>query len=333
MPGLPFLNDNANRHYPFVDEGPLDMVYSGGGSLELPQDAVVEFVAIAGLDAGFLEDDHRIYLHEVLRQGDRFYFTFRGTSPGLLGLDLVFCRESGDPEFGTDVVRLQLTDAPSSLSSSLAPGCDRDFLLEAWLTTGRLDALAVLLADGESLRRADGSIWIEPAQIQSLHTGFLRAVNLANKDRTKVQPPEGCGSLPGPGGYIAETVCIAGDIRWKPGYNCAIRQSAVDNSITIIGNVGGGEGEPCEEVALHEGETPPDGGKLLTGGPACDEVVKTINGVPGPVVRFMDGLGVRVRASDTAPHTLVVDINLHGLAICAEEPAVASSSSSAGGGP
>lgn len=329
MPGLPFLNDNANRHYPFVDEGPLEMVYSGGGTVELPQDAIVEFIAIAGLDAGFLEDEHRIYLQEIRRSGDRFYYTFRSDAPGLIGLDLVFCRELLDPEFGTDVSRMQVTDAPASLSGSLSPSCDNDYLLEAWLTTGQLGSLAAILATGESLRRVDGAVWVEPAQIQSLYGGFLRAVNLANKDRTKVQPAEGCGSLPGPLGYIPETTCIAGDIRWKPGYNCAIRQSTVNNSITILGNIGGGAGEPCEEIQLFEDEESPDGGQLLTGGPACNELVKTINGIPGPVVRFLDGTGVRVQASDEDPHTIVVDINLHGLAICATEP---SSSSSGGGG-
>lgn len=315
--GLPFLNDNANRSYPFVDEGKLEMSYSGGGLIELPQDAVVDFLVVAGLDAEYLEDQHRIFLQEILRQGSCFLFRFRSDAPNLVNYEMQFSRLLTDEEFATSVGRFdQIREQQSS--ASLPASCEGDYVTEGWITTGRLANLASILSNGESLRRPDGMVWVEPAQIQSLYRGYVRSANLANVDRTRATEPDGCpGSLTaGARQTLIHTECITGPIRWKPGYNCIIRQNNTENSLTIVGAVGAGQGEPCDEVELFEGELPPANSKLLSGGPACDEVVKTINGLPGPIVRFIDGRGVRVDASEEDPHTVVVDVNLHGLAVC-----------------
>ena len=316
--GLPFLNDNANRSYPFVDEGRLEMSHSGGGTVELPQDAIVEFLCVAAIDAEFLEDQHRVYLHEILRQGDCFLFRFRSDAPNLAGFQMEFSRLLSDEEFATSDGQFDQQD--EQLSSVSRTACPGDFTTEGWLTTGRLANLASVLADGEYLRRADGMVWLEPAQIQSLYRGYVRSLNLANVDRTRATPPEGCGSVnAGAREIYINTQCMAGPVRLKPGYNCDIRQNNIENSLTILGVIGGGQGEPCDEIPLFAGEEPPAGSKLLSGGPACNEVVKTIGGIPGPIVRFIDGLGVRVTASEEDPHTVVVDINLHGLAVCPSE--------------
>jgi hypothetical protein len=308
----PFYNDNANRQYPFVNEGAPEMTYSGGGTVELPDSAVVDFSCLVNLPGGFAEDTHRVYLYEVVRAGGLFTFRFRFTAPSIVGYELEFCHALGDGEFS--VSRAEANELIAG-SASLDLTCGGD-IVEGWLTTGSLDALAAVLADGEYLRRADGEIWIEPAQIQNLQYGFMRTANLANEDRTHATDPCASLSLSDDGSLILNTQCMIGDIRWKEGYNCSIEQESLDNELVITAREGAGQGDPCDEVPLFDGETAPSGSKLLTGGPACDEVIKTINGVGGSFVQFLSGTGITILPDDTEPNTLIIDANLHGLAVC-----------------
>ena len=92
-----------------------------------------------------------------------------------------------------------------------------------------------------------------------------------------------------------------------------IDQNAFDNSITITPRVGAGEGQPCDEVPLTAAETAPAGSTLLSGGPTCNEVIRTINGIPGPHYTILAGTGVTVAADTTDTHRLNVDPHLLGL--------------------
>jgi hypothetical protein len=312
MPALEFYNDNANRLYPFVDEGPPAMTYSGGGELLLPDSAVVDFTVITGLDIAFSVQLHRVYLYEIMRLGDEFHFTFRFTAPLLGDRELIFCRHLNDPEFSQDRQEVANT------SASLALPCG-GLIVEAWLTTGAMDDLAALLASGEYLRRADGNVWVEPTRLQSLENAFVRTINLANDARTIV--PHACSesSEDVTDGIIVGTRCMDGPIKFKEGYNSTIRQLDGDNVLEFAAGVGAGLGEPCGEVPLFPGETPPPGSTLLTGGPTCNEIIKTINGIPGPAYRFLAGRGVSILTDDAVPNRIIIDYNLHGLDVCPPE--------------
>jgi len=147
-----------------------------------------------------------------------------------------------------------------------------------------------------------------------------------------VKPPDGCGSLSSSAGSdepILAASCMRGNIKWKEGYNCSIRQDNRDNAIIIGAGQGAGEGEPCDEVPLYEGEAPPEGSPHLSGGPGCSEVVKTINGIGGRDIFITAGPGFRVQQDTEDPNTLNLNRALDDFAAClAEEETLSSSLSS-----
>jgi hypothetical protein len=312
MPGTPFYNDNTARSYPFVDDGALEMIYSGGGNVTLPDSAIADFTAIVGLDTGHDDVDNRIYLYEIRRIVNCFTFTFRFTATALSDYTLDFTRYIDDPEYAVESAE------GTGPSESIELACG-GVPIEAWLTTGLMDELAAVLPAGRFLRRADASIWVEPGRVQNLNQGFMRSANLANEPRTMATSPDICSSasVDLDEEFVVNAQCLAGVIKWKEGYNNVIDQNDSENSLQIGGELGRGAGQPCDEIALYEGETAPEGSDLLTGGPSCNDIIKTINGVGGRHMRFLSGLGVNITASDTDPHELIVDVNLHGLAICA----------------
>lgn len=313
MANAGWYSANEFRAYPFTDVPT---------AAAIPEAAVVDFGVIAGLRALFTDGVSRVWLYKVSRAGSTFTFDFRCDAPGCAGRALLFTRDLADPEYATS---FEVDDlAPGEVAGD-EDDCVDDPVLEGFLVTGRLDALAAVLADGDEWSDLSGVQTVEPALVQNLAKTYVRQVSLANKDRTRVDPPDQCStsSAAGPEGQVfVNAECLVGDLKVKEGYNCAIRVSRQDNSITIAGQVGAGEGQACEEVPLYAGEPSPDGGNLLTGGPKCNEVLKSVNGIGGRVVRIQAGGGVRVVPADV-PHTLVIEADLHGMALCA--PVVESS--------
>ena len=312
MPAVPFYNDNAARAYPFVDQEvtyPRTMTYSEGADQDLPDSTIVDFVCITGVNVNFDLVVDNVYLYEIRRSGDYFVFTFKLTGAGSSAGSLQFYRHITAGEFIQDHV--EIIAAASSSSTSADCG---GMTVEAWLTTGDLtDLLALLDADGEYLRRADQEIKIEPARIQSLYNGFVNSINLANARRTIA--PDPCAPVVPPTGYVVNERCMSGIIKFKEGYNAVIRQIDSTNTLEFGAKVGAGAGEPCEEVPLFAGEAAAAGSTLLSGGPKCDDLIKTINGIPGPDVPVVTGMGVSLLI-DQASHTISIDPSMHGLAIC-----------------
>lgn len=309
MANAGFYNANEHRAYPLTDV-PV-------AAIPLPDPTLVDFGCVVGLRAGFVDGRDRVWLYRVARAGGTVAFEFRSDAPVLAGRALAFERQLGDPEYALSFA----TDAGAGGSSSSLPGgdCVDDPLLEGFLVTGDLAPVFAALADGEEWVDADGAQPVEPALLQNLARTYVRQVSLANQPRTTVDPPDGCSAssaVPDDGAVRVAAACLTGALKFKEGYNCAIRVARQDNSVTIAGAVGAGEGEACEEVPAYPGETPPPGSGLLTGGPACDEVLKSINGVGGRVVRLQAGDGVRVAPGD-APNTLVIEADLRGMALCA----------------
>jgi hypothetical protein len=131
-------------------------------------------------------------------------------------------------------------------------------------------------------------------------------------------------SQPLPDIFVRDT-CITGPIWFKEGYNCRIRQDSGRNTITIGAGIGLGEGEPCEEVPLTAEEAPPGDSPFLTGGPGCNQVVQSLNGVGGADLVITAGAGYRIQADPGAPHKLVVERALGDFALCADLPEPSSS--------
>jgi len=334
-----FYNDNAARHYPLVS-APHELQTPDGDPVLLPKSVFVDFGAIMGMDAGYVAGSHRIYLRKICRFGDRFLFEFRSDAPGTFGTSLFFSRELSDDinqteyqdsqnwdqdECSLDSESSAQSSTPSSSSSS-SDGCPDEPLWSGFLICGDLSELAELMASGAVLIGSD-DIRIEPALIRDLAMGHVRSINLANDDRTRVDAPDGCDEIVFPfptGQTYVRARCLTGALQLIAGHNTVLTQDQFDNSITVSAEVGAGEGEPCEQVALFAGEAPPDGRTLLDGALGCNEVLRSINGIGGQFFDIIGGQGVAV-TSDPETNTVSIDISMINLAICAPSESSASS--------
>ena len=89
------------------------------------------------------------------------------------------------------------------------------------------------------------------------------------------------------------------------------------NTIIFSPIVGAGDGEPCQEVKLFPEETPPIDAtnNLLEGGFLCNQLIRAVNGLGGPVLNIVAGNGVSI-TPDPDNCTLVIDVNLNDLDLC-----------------
>jgi hypothetical protein len=315
-----FLNANEGRAYPLQDVTPRTLT-GGSGAVSLPDDAIVDFRCIVGLDATWGEDTDSVYLHSIAREFDgTLVFDFRATAYGLQGLALRFTRSPTALEFAVETVdAVEVVDGSSY--GGIGPGTCGDALLwTGTLVTGRLAALQALVPVNTSVTAADAALPLEPALVQNLARTYVRSVNLANINRVHAAAPAGCPTIPSSlypiGAAIVTVTCISGDVIFRAGYNCDITQTAATNALTIGAGVGSGLGEPCNEVPLYPGEAPPAGSTLLSGGPACTEVITSVNGIVAANLQLVAGDGMQITTSATAPHTLVVGVAPGTLAAC-----------------
>lgn len=341
-----WYNDNANRDWPFLTRVEpitqyaqnLDSLSSLSSSaagdegqyVHLPHDAVVDFGAIMEIDAEYTEKDgHQIYLYRVSRPtATTFEYEFRTSAPEAANYRIIFTRNSTDPYNYTtwaDATAIA-SDPPDVLECRLQPRW------KAFLVTGGFEGLLALLSTGETLYFATGLWVIEPSRVQSLMDSYLRSCNLANFPRTLATPPSGCDSDSSSAQALEEPIlnatCVRGNVKWKEGYNCAIRQDNFNNAIVISAAVGSGEGEPCDEVPLYDGEAPPADSPFLSGGPSCNDILKSLNGVNGRRLTIRGGAGMRIFADPLSNNKLVIDRALDDFALCLAADLLESSLSS-----
>lgn len=117
--------------------------------------------------------------------------------------------------------------------------------------------------------------------------------------------------------FVVNARCLTGEIKIVQGYNCAVTQTTRLNEISISAAVGAGDQDTTElcqyggELPLYAGELTPivtpatetdpaQYSKFLSGGPACDELIFTVNGVGGGAITFAGGTGVSI-TTDTSP--------------------------------
>lgn len=317
MSQLAFLQTNAFRAYPFVDDEALVDIEEGFSTSlyinELPDCAVLDFGAIMSLNAEYEDDTDYIYLHAIRNVGGLLEFEFRTTASGAANFLLRFLCNPAETAFATyrDVATLINTD-DVSLDATCFEG---DMTWEGYLIVGELaEVLALVPNDEDEQLFPVGRYRIEPGRVQNLARSFVRSLNLVNMNRTHALPPDGCDSFSTGSTLYVNATCITGHVRLREGYNCAIRQEAA--AIVINAARGGGAGLACDEVPLYSGESSPDGGTLLTGGPTCSEIVLTINGVSGPNLQLQAGDGIDVIPHPDLANTLLITAHFNGFALC-----------------
>lgn len=320
-----FYNDNAFRAYPLVGTPDVTVCFNifGGVELLLPHATIVDFGCVVGPAAEFDETQDYVYLAQIIRTASLMLeFRFRSLCPGLENLELVFSRSTADGEYVTSYAEASLIDGQELTTDQEV--CGDDPLWEGYLVTGDLSALLETLNYvGASVNHTSPDVSeeppyprVEPARIQNLRATSVRSITVGNYARTAVAAPAGC---PGIANAFSERVhvnssCIVGDIKFVPGYNCSIRQDDQNSALTFSAGVGAGLGEPCEEIKIVEDEVSPDNGQLLTGGPTCGEVMKSINGLSAEGLSIVAGTGVRVL--QVGDSELTIDFDLHDLQAC-----------------
>lgn len=308
MPSPSWLNENENRAYPLVV-----------GASGPPHALLVDAGFVVGPRARFETGTHTIFLAGVRRSGATFYIDFASDAPELYGLLLTFERAVGGPDFAGEFAdtgeagRSASSDSGSvSGSDSLARRLCDEPLWYGFAVTGRMAAFAALLPGDGAVAFARP---VEPALIQNLGEAYVTQFAVANVDRTRVSPAANC---PGDStDQITHTnaTCVTGAVVLVPGYNASVRQTAADNSITLGAVVGGGAGEPCEPVKTYAAEAPLAGSGLLEGGPRCNQTLRAVNGVGGPLLTLIAGAGVTITAVPEE-FKLVVTVDMTGLALC-----------------
>jgi len=287
------------RAYPLCQSSPA--LQAGEYSVTLPDSVVVEFTCVAGPVIA-ADVDNALYLQSATKASGTITF--------------VFWLVSGDSHYVFTFaasVAAELASYTATAVQSTGDGACTAFLARAWLIVGSLVTLAENMSESVVYLGSATTTRVEPSRIR--YTSYVSTVTLSNSPRTCITLTEGCGSSPAvPNGTCyTGSECLAGGLRFKPGYNCEITQLSGSNTLRISSDIGAGEGAACGEVAIP-GEPEVEG--LLSGGPDCSAVVKTINGLEGPAIQLIADAGVTIEA--TGAHSLAVTASLAGLMACPE---------------
>lgn len=296
MPRAGFYNDNEYRAYPFIYKKEVP-------TPSLPDATIVDCGIIMGLDSQYDPELHTVWLAAVRRVNDVVEFEFATNAPGAANKPLVFTRTITAAEWLTE----QVESAPADDKD-----CATEPAWEGFLVTGVLAELLAELGTSGNRTFASTDYVLEPARIQSLVKSYLRSISLGNYSRVVAQPPVECGGPEEtePRYIIINKACMQGDLKFKEGHNCEITQVDRNNEIIIGAAVGAGEGgnNICEEIKLFDTEVPPAGSKLLSGGPACDEIIFTVNGVNYEgSLQLQGGTGIIVKQDPNNPHGLIIE--------------------------
>ncbi len=309
MPRPGFYNDNEYRAYPFI------YVANYGGPA-LPDSAIVDAGFIMGLDSGFDPTTHSVWLSSVTRAGGVYTFRFSSDAPGAENMSIDFERDESAPAWQTEHAH--------SANETVEEGCDAAPMWEGFLVTGPLTALAAWIAPNQTITFSATDRALEPARVQSLVRSYVRSLNLGNLSRIKALSPDTpmyseCSESVVDRYVVVNATCLQGDIKLREGYNCRIRQVARTNELRIGAEKNAGtplDADQCQyggELPLYSSEALPDGSKFFSGGPACDELISTINGVGGGNVNIIGGTGVTV-TTDPATHTVRISLSTNNIA-------------------
>lgn len=303
-----FYSRNSLRHYPLVRES------------DLPVGLLVDAGFVVDQDGGFVPSQHPVRVDSVARVSGGWTVSVSGPPDGR---QLVFFAADGWGEWAT--VWADGVEAPSGSSSSASPGgVPANWF--GFVVLGRESAWQAAVPAGSI---SPPNARFEPART-AISRGFVRSVRVASRERLRVSTPD-CGSASSvqvpptsqdrPYREWPSTI-TSGILSLVEGHNLSIRPRP--GLLTFSARPGYGAGAVCEEVPVFQGESPPPGSALLTGGPGCGDLVRTLNGLPGRTVLATGGPGVFV-TDNPADGVVYFDVDPSFV------PPAEASSSSAGG--
>lgn len=292
-----YYDDNRNRRYPLLS---TDAIEQGVGA-ELPNSVLLDAGFNLCAYSGFIQGTHSVVLHALEVSGDNLLLTCRSDAPGLAGNDIVF----SVPTDSAAEYQTVFADATGLEAGGNPDNCTNQLLWYGFLTLGDVAAAVAWATDNPGTPDPDKHTF-EPALIQDTDRTYVRSVSLANRERTKTTDEPGATKS-----YLVAARCLTGAIKFREGHNCQISYSTSANGLIIAAIEGAGAGSTCSEVPQFDGETPPDSGSLLSGGPTCRETIRSVNGVTGPAVRLTAGPGISIErdANDASLLRIVVDVS------------------------
>lgn len=334
MPKTGFFNDNEYRAYPFVykQETRSRQQQFGGPAA---YDKIKQAIHGAIVDAGFIFDIDcvgtpqqellglRVWLESIAASTSTngFTATFATTAAAV---KLVFTVE----EIPNDWVTIK-TVAEVEPSSSFACAAETP-RWRGYIVAAANNALREAFATAElPLNNAGRRVFtanaaadpfefeIEQSRLQNKAKSYLRSITVANFARVQVPP---CGQTENTQNrtVVVNTPCIRGPITFEEGYNCQITQINRDSAFTIAARKDAGAQKDAEycankgEIPLFSNEEKPEGSKFYSGGPACNELLYTINGVGGRNIALIPGNGITISVENNkivvgAQSSLVTD--------------------------
>lgn len=283
----PLFARNALRHFPLLD-----------GSTP-PRTLLVDAGITVDQDCDLVPSSDTVDLTRIERVVGGYVITL--TCTAAVDGPLTFAVSDGWGEWAT------VWSSPFGSSSSGVPSAPSWF---GFLVLGRESDWQAYLPSG-AVDYAAGTARLEPART-AVARGRVRSVRLANRRRLTATDP--CADSSAGSAAVVDRPYV----EWLPalvapetltlveGHNLTVRVR--DGRVTLSARPGTGAGEVCEEVPVVPDEEPPDDSTLLTGGPACDELVRTVNGLPGKSIGMTAGPGVIVTADPNA-HTVTFGID------------------------
>jgi hypothetical protein len=317
-----FYNRNLFRAYP------LQL-----GSA-VPNAAIADFGCwILSLDN--VAQDRNFFLRYIRRVESTVEFIFGNDTVAADDRYLIFTFDANDSKYETEFTIDSALATASLLDAGVVSmhqlrddsACGQQPLFEGYMVLGDPSTVAKMLDDVESsgvalLEFAAGACPVELSTVVNESDFQLRTIGVANKDRTRYIQPSGCrepcwthdvSDI-----YVVDS-CIGDELIFADGYNVAVAQATVTNTILFTAAPGSGLGRQSEDVKLFADEEPPTGFTTLSGGLRCCEVVRSINGTGGPIFQIKEGNGVRITTYPNL-NRIVVDMNFHDLAACPELP-------------
>lgn len=288
-----FFSDNAQRRYPFVSTPAIE---GEAGSDQVPDSLLLDCGFTLCAYSGYEPGEHKVWLTGLSWTETHATLTFSTDTPGFAGTSIVFTfSRTGDE------IQQQFAECTGT-SDDENNVCEGQLLWYGYATVSDLAAAIAWAESSPKVLEADQH-QIEPALIANLDQTYVRSVSLANGQRVQTTD-----AVEAERPVLTHTTCIQGPLRFKEGYNTQISYTSAANGLVISARVGAGAGEPCGEVPQTVGETSPDGGELLSGGPRCTEVIKSIAGIGGPIVRLRGKNGIRVRRDTEDESRLIVTV-------------------------
>jgi hypothetical protein len=309
--GGSFYSTNTLREYPFVETSTIS------DDFNFPDKCIVDFQCQMFGDHRYNLATDSVYLYSAVVTDGVACLTFLTTSEGLENWAIKFYRSETDDEYTTDfeqAVFIGGGDPP-----------ELPIRFEGYLTTGDIAALFAFCETHENLftNEIAGKLVVLPSNVrvfggESKATGpFVHSFRLANSNRSRWNPPTGCGDIVpwASGKTLYPGVFFDGNIKFTEGFNCLIREDEAGRSIIFGAGIGLGMGQPDVDIKLFPDEQLGDGSIFYSGGPACSEIIQSINGVSSEIIQLAESPGVRITSS-VQDHTVYVDFDISAVGLC-----------------